>query len=48
MPEMPSMELATGARALCQTASKVVHHPDRGMIFCEYVQLVQFILYWGI
>ena len=30
MPEMPSMEPATSARALCQTASEVVHHPECG------------------
>jgi len=44
MPEMPYMEPATGARALCRTAFEVVHHPDCGLIFCEYFQLVQFIL----
>ena len=27
MLEMPSMEPATGARALCRTTSEVVHHP---------------------
>ena len=44
MPEMPSMEPATSARALCRTASEVVHHPDCGPIFCQYFLLVQFIL----
>ena len=33
LSEMPSMEPATGARALCRTASEVVHHPDRELIF---------------
>ena len=44
MPEMPSMEPAASARALCRTASEVVHHPDYGSIFCQYFLLVQFIL----
>ena len=44
MPKMPSMEPATSARALCWTASEVVHHPDCGPIFCQYFLLVQFIL----
>ena len=34
MPEMPSMEPSIGARALCRTASEVVHHPNYGPIFC--------------
>ena len=33
MPEMPSMEPATSARALCRAASEVVHHPECGPIF---------------
>ena len=33
MLEMPSMEPATSARALCRTASEVVHHPECGPIF---------------
>ena len=45
MPEMPSMEPATSARVLCRNASKVVHHPDCGPIFCQYFLLLQFILY---
>ena len=30
---MPSTEPATSARALCRTASEVVHHPECGPIF---------------
>ena len=33
MPEMPSMEPATSARALCRTASEVVKHLGHGLIF---------------
>ena len=39
MPEMPSMEPATSARALCRTASEVVHLPECGPIFVN-------IFYW--
>lgn len=44
MPKMLSMEPATRRRALCRTASKVVHHLGLRLIFCGYFLLVQFIL----
>ena len=48
MPEMPFMELAAGARALCRTASKVVHHPDCGLIFGQCFLLMPVALKVGI
>ena len=43
MPEMLSMEPAIRIRALCRTAFEVVHHPDRGLIFCGIYSLPRYI-----
>jgi hypothetical protein len=39
MLEMPFMEPTTCIRALCRTASEVVHYLGYGLIFCEYIFL---------